>query len=340
MGSRREAVRRVLAHQDVRPVPYTIQFTVEAREKFLQRLGPGADWIEVTGTYWVPSSTNEGWTELRPGYFRDPFGVIWNRTLDRTLGVVEEPPLKSFTLAGYSFPDPDASPVYLRIEENLRRYPDRFHAVHIGFALFERAWTLVGMENLFVAFVQEPAFVGEMLDRIADYNVGLIRRAARMGVDAAHFGDDWAGQRGPLVSPALWREIVKPRYARMVRAAKEAGLLVSQHCCGKVEALLPDLVELGVDVFNPFQPEVMDIWALRRQYRGKIAFWGGLSVQRTLPRGSAAEVRRETRRLLEEMAPGGGYILAPSHALPRDVPPENVDAYLEVARGGGTGSVS
>ncbi len=332
MISRREAVRRVIAHQEVRPVPYTIQFTIEAREKYAAHVGRPIDWVEHTGTYWVPSSTNEGWAEVRPGYFRDPFGVIWNKTVDRTLGVVDEPPLKSYSLSGYCFPRPEDHPVYGLIEANLRRYPDRFHAVSIGFALFERAWTLVGMENLLAAFALEPGFVGDLLDRIADYNVGVIRIAARLGVDCAHFGDDWGSQRGPLVSPAMWRSLVKPRYARMVRAAKEAGLLASQHCCGKVEALLIDLVELGVDVFNPFQPEVMDIWALRREYRGRIAFWGGLSVQRTLPRGTPEEVRREARRLIEGMAPGGGYILAPSHALPRDVPVENIDAYLEVAR--------
>ena len=333
MVNRREAVRRVIAHQEVRPFPYTLQFTVEAREKFAARVGPGVDLVEHTGTYWVASSTNEGWAEVRPGFYRDPFGVIWNKTIDRTLGVVDEPPLKTFSLAGYSFPDPAASPVYGLIERNRGRYPDRFQAVSIGFALFERAWTLVGMENLMVAFATEPAFVGDLMDRIADYNVGVIRNAARLGVDCAHFGDDWGSQRGPLVSPAMWRQLVKPRYARMVRAAKEAGLHVSQHCCGKVEVLIPDLVELGVDVFNPFQPEVMDIWALREKFRGKIAFWGGLSVQRTLPRGTPDDVRREARRLLGEMAPGGGYILAPSHALPRDVPVENIEAYLEVARG-------
>ncbi len=332
MANRREDFLRAIAHEDVRPVPYTLQFTVEARDAYLARLGRAVDLVEHTGTYLVASSTNEGWTEVRPGYFRDFFGVVWNKTVDRTLGVVDDPPLKSFSLAGYAFPDPDAIPVYGLVERNLRRYPDRYQTISIGFALFERAWTLVGMEPLLIAFATEPGFVEELLDRIADYNVRVIRNAARLGVHGAHFGDDWGSQRGPLVSPAMWRRLVKPRYARMVRAAKEAGLRVSQHCCGKVESLFPDLAELGVDVFNPFQPEVMDIWALREQYRGKIAFWGGLSVQRTLPRGTAEDVRREARRLAEEMAPGGGYVLAPSHALPRDVPFENIEAYLEVAR--------
>jgi uroporphyrinogen decarboxylase len=92
------------------------------------------------------------------------------------------------------------------------------------------------------------------------------------------------------------------------------------------------MVAAGVQVFDPFQPEAMDIWAVRERYRGRLAFWGGLSVQRTLPFGTPDDVRRETRRLLTEMAPGGGYILSPSHSLTADIPPENVAAFLEVAR--------
>ena len=130
----------------------------------------------------------------------------------------------------------------------------------------------------------------------------------------------------------MWREFVGPRFARICRAAKERGLLVSLHTCGNVEALIPDMIEAGVDVLDPFQPEAMDIAALRERYRGRLAFWGGLSVQQTLPFGSPEDVRRETRRLLATFAPGGGYILAPAHALTGDVPWENVLAFLEVAR--------
>lgn len=107
---------------------------------------------------------------------------------------------------------------------------------------------------------------------------------------------------------------------------------MSHHSCGNVVELMPDMVEAGVDVFDPYQPEVMDTRAIREQYRGRLAFWGGLSVQEVLPHGTPDDVRRETRRLLAEMAPGGGYVLAPSHSLTGDIPPENIDAFLEVAR--------
>jgi uroporphyrinogen decarboxylase len=195
------------------------------------------------------------------------------------------------------------------------------------------------MERLLFYFMLEPAFVHDLLDRITEFNIGLIRRAAGLGVDCVHVGDDWGAQNGLLVAPDTWREFVKPRFTRTCAAAREAGLLVSLHSCGKVLDLLPDMVEAGVDVFDPFQPEVMDIRALRERYRGRLAFWGGLSVQETLPHGTPDDVRRETERLLGELAPGGGYVLAPSHSLTGDIPPENVDAFLDVARKQNAGDV-
>lgn len=330
--TRRDAFEAVLSHQEVTPVPYSVKFTVEAYERYAAHLGGDFDPVEDTGSYVVASHTNNGWEEVQPGHFRDYFGVIWNKTRDRTLGVVDNPPLQGASFDGYSFPDPATIPVYDFIGTNAERYPDRFHMVSIGFSLFERAWSLVGMENLLMYFMIEPAFVQDLLARITEYNIAVIRRAAELGVDCVHFGDDWGSQHGPLIAPDTWREFVKPPFVQTCRAAKDAGLLVSQHSCGNVVDLLPDMVEAGVDVFDPFQPEAMDIWSLREQYRGKLAFWGGLSVQETLPHGTVEDVTREGRRLLEEMAPGGGYIFAPSHSLTGDIPPQNVDAFLELAR--------
>lgn len=328
----REDFKKAIAHQPVWPIPYSVKFTVESRQKLTDHLGRAFDPIEETGSYVVASHTNDGWAEVKPCYFRDPFGVVWNKTRDKTLGVVEDSLIKAPSLGGFRFPDPEAIPVYGLIEQHARRYPDRFHMLSIGFCLFERAWSLVGMENLMMYMLLEPDFIHELLDRITDYNVRVIELGAKLGVDCVHLGDDWGAQNGLLIRRDMWQEFIRPRFARMCRAARQAGLLVSLHCCGKVDVLFEEMIEAGVDVFDPFQPEVMDIWRLRERYRGRLAFWGGLSVQRTLPHGTADDVRRETRRLLDEMALGGGYILSPSHSLTGDIPVENLLAYLEVAR--------
>ena len=313
-------------------MPFSIKFTVEAKEKMVAKHGPDFNAVADTGCFVVASHTNNGWEEVQPGHFKDYFGVVWNKTTDRTLGVVDQPPISEPTLEGFTFPDPADIPVYDFIKKDQAAYPDHFHMVSIGFMLFERAWSLVGMQELMMYFITDPEFIHELLDRITDYNIGIIRRAAKLGVDCVHFGDDWGSQHGPLISPDMWREFVKKPFRRTCVAAKEEGLIISLHCCGNVEPLMDDIVECGVDVFDPFQPEAMDIWALRKTYRGKLAFWGGLSVQKTMPYGTPADVRAETEKLLTDMAQGGGYILSPAHSLSGDVPIENIEAFLDVAQ--------
>ena len=327
----------VIRHREVYPVPFTVKFTVEARQRYSEYLGRPFDPVKDTGSYVIASHTNNGWEEIRPGYFKDYFGVIWNKTVDKTLGVVDHPPLKDAVFGDFKFPDPNAIPVYDFIGQNNRNYPDRFHMVSIGFALFERAWSLAGMENILIYMLTEPGFVHELMDRITAYNIKVIENAADIGVDCVHLGDDWGSQNGLLFGADMWREFIKPYFDRTCRVAQDRGLLVSLHSCGKVDELFPAMIEAGVDVFDPFQPEVMDIYTLKEQYKNHLAFWGGLSVQKTLPLGTSDEVRAETKQLLSQMAPGGGYILSPSHSLTGDIPAENIRAFLDIARNqGGT----
>jgi len=148
--------------------------------------------------------------------------------------------------------------------------------------------------------------------------------------DIVHFGDDWGQQHGLIMGPRLWREFIKPRIQRMYARVREAGKIVSIHSCGDVDELFDELVELGLNLFNPFQPEAMDVYALKKKYHGQLAFHGGLSTQRVLPFGTPDEVRAETQRLIREIGRGGGYIFAPAHAVPGDVPLENILAFMEV----------
>ncbi len=323
---------KCINHQAVVPVPFTIKFTVEAKQNYSEFLGRDFDPIKDTGCYVVASHTNNGWEEVKPGYYKDYFGVIWNKTVDKTLGVVDEVLLKEPKFGKFRFPDPDSLPVYEFILKNNREYPDRFHMLSIGFALFERAWSLRGMENLMLDMLVAPDFVAELLDRITEYNIKVIENAASLGVDCVHLGDDWGSQKSLLISREMWNEFIGPRLRKTCLAAKNKGLLVSLHSCGKVDELFPGMIEAGIDVFDPFQPEVMDIYALRAQYRNRLAFWGGLSVQQTLPYSTAENVKKESKKLLTEMGPGGGYIFSPSHSLTGDIPPENIKAFLEVAQ--------
>jgi uroporphyrinogen decarboxylase len=130
------------------------------------------------------------------------------------------------------------------------------------------------------------------------------------------------------MGPGCWREFIKPQLKRLYGEVRRAGRMVTIHSCGKVDELFDDLIEIGLNGFNPFQPEVMDVEALMTKYRGRLTFVGGLSTQKTLPYGTVEDVRRETRRLLE-MGRAGSYVFAPAHAVEGDVPVENMLAFIE-----------
>jgi len=186
-----------------------------------------------------------------------------------------------------------------------------------------------------MAMAEGSAFADELLDRILSFDVEVVRHAVAFDVDAIRFGDDWGQQRGLIMGPALWRKYIKPRVARLYGMVRAAGKRVFIHCCGKVDEIFPDLIECGVDVFNPFQPEVMDVEAIKKRFGAEITFFGGISTQRTLPYRTVPEVREEVRRLLERIGRDGGYIAAPAHDVPRDARPENVAAMIDVLRSQG-----
>ena len=145
-----------------------------------------------------------------------------------------------------------------------------------------------------------------------------------------HFGDDWGQQTGLIMGPELWHQFIHPRVRQMYQAVKAQKKFVSIHSCGKVQEVFPDLIEAGLDMFNPFQPEVMDPVAMKKQFGRRLVFFGGISTQRLLPFGTVAQVKKEVRELLKVVGEQGGYIAAPAHDIPGDAKPENIAAMLDV----------
>ena len=320
----REVVRAVFDGRRPPYVPWSLGFTQEAREKLDAR---GTDDLRdaLRGQVLHLGSAIGFFEDVGDDCVRDYFGVVWDRGVDKDIGIVRGEVLPEPTLAGYEFPDPTAPIFFERIPEMIEANADQFRTFDIGFSLYERAWTMRGMQNLMVDFIEHPDFVHELLSAITEYNIAQATRAMEYDIDAVHFGDDWGQQQGLQMGPRLWREFIKPYLRRMYGAVRQAGKFVSIHSCGKVDELFDD--EIGLNCFNPFQPEVMDVDALLKKYRGRLAFHGGLSTQRTLPYGSVEDVRNETRRLLA-LGEDGGYIFAPAHAVEGDVPLENMLAFM------------
>jgi uroporphyrinogen decarboxylase len=174
-----------------------------------------------------------------------------------------------------------------------------------------------------------PDFYAALLDGILDIHLQLVERLIVLPVDGILLSDDWGEQRGVIMGPRLWRQFIKPRAARFNAAVHAGGKWTFQHCCGNVTDILPEIIEIGLDVLESVQPEAMDVYALKRRFGRELRLWGGLGTQRLIPFGTPAEIRAEVARLRSELGREGGYILAPAKPLMEEVPTENAAAVLE-----------
>jgi len=327
----RERVLAALNHQQPDIVPYCIAFTQPAHAKMVAYYGDPEFASKLGNCLTVLGCAPEGsWREIKPNIWEDQFGVQWDQSIDKDIGNVCNRLVTPENLSDYVFPDPDEPTRYAAYAGALQDKGDRFVVVNLGFSLFERAWTLAGMENVLMAMVANKPFANALLDRILEYNLRIIGNVCAFDIDVMMFGDDWGMQTGVLMGPALWREFIKPRVREMYSLAKSLGKYVFIHSCGKVDALFPDLIECGLDVFNPFQPEVMDVYQMKKIYGDRLSFFGGISTQKTLPYASVDEVKGQVRRLLDVVGKNGGYIAAPAHDIPGDARPENIAAMIEV----------
>ncbi len=326
--TKRDVIRTVLEFRRPPYVPWSLGFTHEAAAKLRRYFGQD-DLEPFLHNHLLGLGNGVGFfTDLGNDLVQDAFGVVWDRSVDKDIGVVKGQVLPEPTLAGYTFPDPHDARFFADIPDRIAEYGDRFRVFQIGFSLYERAWTLRGMEALMMDFIEHPQFVHALFEAIADYNVAQVEKALTYDIDAVYFGDDWGQQRGLQMGPRLWRTFIYPVLQRMYAAVRAARKYVFIHSCGDVDELFDALIASGLNCFNPFQPEVMDVFALLKQYRGRLAFHGGLSTQRTLPYGTVDDVRRETQRLLDAGS-DGGYIFAPAHAVEGDVPLENMLTFIE-----------
>ena len=331
--TKREVVIEALNFRPPPYVPWSWGMTQQCAERMRRHLG-----YHDLGKFLDPHILSLGpgiecFAPVGNDHFRDIYGVTWDRSVDKDIGTPVDWPLRRpEDLDSYQWPDADDEAWYAHIPGELAANRDLLRCYQIGFSLYERAWTMRGMVDLLMDMVERPEFVERLMDEIVEHNMLQIRRALKFDIDAIYFGDDYGMQTGLIMGLEHWRHFIKPRLARMFAPIRKAGKFIFMHSCGCVTSLFDELVEIGLNCFNPFQPEVMDVFAVKRHYHGRLAFHGGMSIQKVLPFGTVEEVRRAAADLID-LGRTGGYIFSPSHAVPYDVPPENLLAMMEVVRG-------
>jgi len=332
-----EALKGLLGIEADEPVHDVVQGLVVPDERILQRFG-----VDFRRVALRPPSNAAA---VSPSEGEDTYVDEWGMRRRRTelyWEIVEYPlaDAKVDDLPYYPWPDPhDPCRVEGLAEEARRLYEETDYALVadlLGGGIFEQALWLRGFERFMMDMVSDEAFAAALLDILLElyiefYDVYL--EAVGPYVQIVALGDDLGMQTGPLISPDLYRRLIKPRHKELydfIHSRTEAKIL--HHSCGSILPLVQDLIDVGVDILNPIQTsaEGMDPAVLKRKFGGQLVFHGGIDVQRILPFATPARVKDEVRRIIDVMGQGGGYILAPSHNIQADVPPENILAMYEV----------
>ena len=233
----------------------------------------------------------------------------------------------------YPLPDYTRPECWRHLAPEVEALHGRGIAAHglMGCTVFEVSWGIRSMEELLMDMMTQPEFARVLLDRITELRVFQARTFAEADVDILRTGDDVSSQKGMIMSPAVWREWFKPRLARVIAAAREAkpDILIWYHSDGDCRVIIPELIEIGVDILNPVQPECMDPADIKRQYGDRLSFSGTIGTQSTMPFGTPEEVASTIKHRIETVGVGGGLLLAPTHVLEPDVSWENILAFIE-----------
>ncbi len=316
-----------------------MQQLVYVDEEVLQRFSVDTRGLILKG----PENTLD--EELPDNSYRDEWGIVRRQPQDSPyFDLVYSPfgeEMTSQLLDRHPWPDPKDPGRFRGLKEEAahwRSHGEYAIVLQLRGGFIGQAQALRGFENWFMDLLLQPELLGELLDRTLDFAMKVASQAvAQVGdnVDILGYGDDIGMQTGPMFSPEVYRQVIKPRQAKFIDHLKtiSGGKKVLYHSCGSIFDLMDDLIEIGVDAYNPVQTTAhkMDLVELKKRFGDRITFWGGVDTHRILNKGSVDEVRRETRRVMDILSPGGGFVLNSVHNIQPDVPPENICAMFDEA---------
>jgi len=237
----------------------------------------------------------------------------------------------------YDFPDPFASGRFDAAVETIKKYGEDYAIVaDLETSFFETAWYLVGLEKLLVDMMMEASYVDALFDRVLEINTEIGKQLIELGADILWAGDDFGSQTGMLIDPDTWRKVFKPRIRLMFEEFRKVNpdIKIAWHSCGSILPIIPDFIEIGLDILNPLQPLAsgMDPTFLKNTYGNDLVFFGGIDIQDLLPNASPEKIREEVLRIGGIYGHNGGYIIAPAHNIQDDTPVENIVALFDAVK--------
>jgi uroporphyrinogen decarboxylase len=349
----RDRVLMALNHEEPDRCPMQISFTPEFASRLKDNLGLTDDDLHnphgggntyalervvdedmlLTSVGWANSYyATETYSEDGVSY-TDEWGVGWKNVAYETefgpahyTEIVGHPLADDEAIDSYQPPDPNRPELYVEAERMIKEYKDEYCIVGVTVTtIFETAWALRGLERTLMDFIINPGLVEKLLDIPFTYHLTAAKKLVEMGVDMIWTGDDMGTQDRMLISPDIWRRFFKPRMATFLSTLKSIhpDVKVAYHSCGMITPIIPDLIEIELDVLNPIQPRAMDPAILKKKYGDKLCFWGSIDEQYTLPFGTPAEVKEEVITRLKTLGKNGGLIIGPVHNVQPDTPLEN-----------------
>ncbi len=330
--TKKERMRQALRYEPVDCLPTQINYTTALGVQLAAHFGIHPDLLPAQlGNHMLRVDISSPPHFSADGKIKYDWWGAGFSTEEEGYFVADSPLAGNKDLAAYSWPDPH-QPGLLDSAKQIIAQDEGQHFIvpNFGFALFERGWSLRGFDRFLMDLALDPDYAAELLETITEIQLVLIQRFLELDVDGGYFGDDYGAQKSMLISPKLWRTLVKPRLARLFAPFRKAGLPVIMHSDGQIAEILPDLLEIGLTTYNPAQPEVIDHRWLRATFGERLAYYGGVSTQTVLPTGTQAEVREAVSTCIETLAPENtGLVIAPSHRMMTDISTENVQALLE-----------
>lgn len=332
----KERVLTVLDHKPADRVPVTNRYTpeiaaelarivgIDSKDKFDLEVALGHDMLCTKEMGLVNVYDKTFSKQVAEDEYMDDFGMI-TKIIPNPAGgayaeIVKRPLANLDNWSSFEFPDPEQQPTIQQqladYKQSIARY-GKTHAIVGGVTttVFEGAQMLRGITELMMDLYDNEDFVNELMDKLVDYHFKIGKKLIELGVDILYIGDDVGGQQNMLISPQLFRKYLKPRYDYLFREWRRvrSDIIFAFHTDGHVEPIIPDLIDVGLDILNPIQPTTMDDRRLKREFGNKLSFWGGINVQSTIPFGSPADVVAEVREKLDIYGRDGGFIISSSH---------------------------